>query len=67
MVEVAHASTVDAQLPFSLLIQVAEALEEVGIPLQKLCQLAGLQSEADPDSDIVHNLLQAGLNEVARN
>ena len=67
LVEVAHASTADAQLPFSLLIQVAEALEEVGIPPEKLRQLAGLQSETDPDADIVHDLLQAGLTEVARN
>ena len=67
LVEVAHASTADVQLPFSLLIQVAEALEEVGIPPEKLRQLAGLQSETDPDADIVHDLLQAGLTEVARN
>ena len=36
LVEVAHASTADVQLPFSLLIQVAEALEEVGIPPENL-------------------------------
>ena len=67
LVEVAHASMMDAQLPFLLLIQVAEALEEVRIPPEKLLQLAGLQCETDPDSDIVHDLLQAGLTEVARN
>ena len=67
LVEVAHTSMADAQLPISLLIQVAEVLEEVRIPPKKLHQLAGLQSEADPDSDIFHNLLQAGLSEVARN
>ena len=36
LVEVAHSSTADVQLPFTLLIQVAEALEEVGIPPEKL-------------------------------
>ena len=36
LVEVAHSSTADVQLPFTLLIQVGEALEEVGIPPEKL-------------------------------